>query len=103
MSGPQPSLTMNRTRDCLRGAGISNATFSEIIDVPVASWKSMLSGRQHVPAETEAGYYEISARLMKFVEALRPAVIVDAKVWRKLLESKSPEEIQVWREQMFKE
>lgn len=79
------STTAARTRDNLRRAGIAATTFGLIVGVTPSTMRSALAGSAYLGSEAEARHLEVSAQLLRLVEALRPLRCDDADVLRVML------------------
>ncbi len=79
------SATAAKTKMNLRLAGVSATTFGLIVGVTPSTMRSALAGSMYLGATTEAEYCEISARVLRLVEALKPLRCDDADTLRVML------------------
>lgn len=74
------STTAARTKQNLALAGISASTFGRVVGVPPSSMRAAMAGEMKLDGPTEAQHYEISCRLLRLIESLKPLCCDEAEV-----------------------
>jgi len=89
------STTLERVRRNLKLCDIPYRLFAQIVQMPVSSLKEAFLGDRYVGAETEARWYEISCRLVEYIDIMRPFLINDGEAWRRILKNQTAESLKL--------
>ena len=96
------SITLTKTRDNIRRAGIPASVLAFLVGVPESSLRAAFAGRYYFGAAPEVDFLSISTRCLEITEALGPLTFRDWSALKQLLESgREPADVKAWVAQMF--
>jgi len=98
------SITLNKTRDNIRVAGIPANVLAYLAGLPETSLRAAFAGRYYLGGPHESDLLTISSRALALMQSLGPLGFRDWSALKQLLESgREPADVKAWVAQMFGE